>query len=257
MGTVSKALGLLDFLSRSDAPLGLTELARLSAFDKATTRRLLLELVANGFVEQDPDSRGYALGPALQMLGRAREGRFPLFRTCQPFVRALAEKTGETVHATEYCAGALVSVCIELSVRTIRVNLDHGQKLPLHATASGFAFLAASAPAFAENCLKKPLTGFTSKTPSSREALLQVIAETRARGYSISSQTFEDGVHSVGAAICDNAGKPVGAIALAMPVARATAVSTAEYGLLTRHAADEISQKLFGRRPGSALRKAS
>lgn len=256
MGTVSKALGLLDFLSKSGAPLGLSELARLADFDKATTRRLLLELAASGFVEQDMDTRGYALGPALQMLGRAREERFPLFRTAQPFIRTLAEKTGETAHAAEYCAGSLVSVCIELSPKTIRVNLDQGQKLPLHATASGFAFLAASSPAFVESAAKRPLVLFTATTPSSREALLKAVNEARARGYSVSSQTMEEGVHSVGAAILNPSGKPVGTVAVAMPVVRAAPALTAEYGRLTRQSADEISQRLFGRR-AAALRKAS
>ena len=256
MGTVSKALGLLDVLSQSGAPLGLTEIARLADFDKATTRRLLLELASNGFVEQDFDSRAYALGPALQMLGRVREDRFPLFRTAQPFVRMLAEKTGETAHAAEYCAGALVSVCIELSAKTIRVNLDEGQKLPLHATASGIAFLAASPPAMFESVVKRPLVKLTSQTPGSREELGLAVSETRMRGYSVSSQTMEEGVHSVGAAILNLNGKPVGTVAVALPVARATQSLTAEYGLRTRQSAEEISQKLFGRR-AAHWRKAS
>lgn len=257
MGTVSKALGLLDFLGQSNAPKGLTELARLAGFDKATTRRLLLELVANGFVEQDAQSRDYALGPALQMLGRAREERFPLLRISQPFVSALAEKTGETVHTTEFCAGILLSVCIEHSPKTVRVSLEPGQKLPLHSTASGFAFLAASTPAFVESVARKPMQRFTARTPTDRDGLLRFVRETSARGYSISNETMEEGVHSVAAALCDPLGKPVGTIAVAMPMARANAVSTKESGLLTLQAAEDISQRLFGKRSGAGLKKAS
>jgi IclR family transcriptional regulator, acetate operon repressor len=257
VGTVSKALGLLDFLGQSHAPKGLTELARLAGFDKATTRRLLLELVANGYVEQDLPSRNYALGPALQMLGRSREERFPLLRISQPFVSALAEKTGETVHTTEFCAGILLSVCIEHSPKTVRVSLEPGQKLPLHSTASGFAFLAASAPSFVESIARKPMHHFTARTPADREGLLQYVRETSVRGYSISNETMEEGVHSVAAALCDPMGKPVGTIAIAMPMMRASTALTKEFGLLALQAAEDISQRLFGKRTGAVLRKAS
>jgi IclR family transcriptional regulator, acetate operon repressor len=58
-------LGLLDILARPDARLGLTEIARISGYDKATIRRQLVELMANGFVEQDDASRDDLRGPTL------------------------------------------------------------------------------------------------------------------------------------------------------------------------------------------------
>ena len=60
---------------------------------------------------------------------------------------------------------------------------------------------------------------------------------------------------SVAAAICNLAGKPIGTIAIAVPTLRMTPAVIAEYGVLVRDAADEISQHLAGRKP--ALRKAS
>ena len=102
MGTVGEALALLDILAGSQARLGLTEIARRADYDKATTPRLLVELKSAGFVEQDDDSRDYLLGPTLLMLGRVREERFPFFRIAQPVVRALAEASGESAHASEY-----------------------------------------------------------------------------------------------------------------------------------------------------------
>ena len=144
MGTVSKALSLLDILAGPEARLGLTEIARASGFDKATTRRLLVELKANGLVEQDDTSRDYMLGPSLLRLGRLREARFPFARIADPVVRALAEATGETAHASEYGGGVLASVAVQASDKSNRVIVNLGERLPLHATASGLAVLAAS-----------------------------------------------------------------------------------------------------------------
>jgi IclR family transcriptional regulator, acetate operon repressor len=257
MGTVSKALGLIELLRESGHPLGLSEVARLAGFDKATARRMLLELVANGYVEQDEESRGYALGPALQMLGRARENRFPLNRTVQPAVRALCELTGETVHATEYCAGSLASIFTVESAKANRVILEHGQKLPLHATASGYAFLAASSDTFVDNVCRKQFEAFTPTTPTDGKMLLEIVQATRERGFSISNQSMEEGVSSVAAAIRGAGGKPVGTMAIAMPASRVTPEVIGEYGELVRKSAAQVSARLFGRSTVPHLRKVS
>ena len=246
MGTVSKALGLLDFLKDPSARLGLTEIARLADFDKATTRRLLLELMANGFVEQDHSGKHYVLGPSLQLLGKAREERFPLFKTVLPIVRTLAETTGETVHAAEYVAGSLMSVCIQESDKANRVSLSPGMKLPLHATASGLAYLATATPAFVEQFLRKPRSTYTSHTMVDAAQIQKLIKQTRASGYSISNQALEDGIHSVAAAFVDTKGKPVGTIAVAMPSIRATAAKIAACGDAVKAAVVETSMRLYG-----------
>lgn len=255
MGTVSKALGLIELLRQAGHPAGLTEIARKAQFDKATTRRLLLELAENGYVEQDPESRTYALGPALQVLGRIREERFPLVRIVQPLLRDLAERTGETVHATEYCAGELASIWSEESLKASRVILEKGMKLPLHATASGHAFLAASTDAFVDKICKRNLGRFTGTTPTEAGSLRELVEQARLRGYSQSNQSFEDGVSSVASAIVDGKGKPIGTLAIAMPSSRMNAQIAAEFGNIVRESAAEASARLLGN--VNTLRKAS
>ncbi len=246
MGTVSKALALLDILSRPDVQLGLTEISARAGYDKATTRRLLVELKSQGFVEQDDLSRNYMLGPALLMLGRAREERFPFFRIAQPIVRGLAEASGESAHASEYGGGAMNSVCVQASDKSNRVIIEVGSKLPLHATASGIAFLSASTPAFVDAALRKPLTRLSTTTKTDPAEVAALVAEARARGYSLSDQLNEAGVQSVAAAIVNPRGAPVGAIAIAMPSVRATPAILADCGALVVAAAAEISARLFG-----------
>ncbi|HSX74891.1 MAG TPA: helix-turn-helix domain-containing protein, partial [Shinella sp.] len=56
MSTIGKALSLLDLISGLDKDIGLSDLARLSALDKATARRFLVELESHGFVEQDGET---------------------------------------------------------------------------------------------------------------------------------------------------------------------------------------------------------
>lgn len=246
MGTVSKALSLLDILSGPEARLGLTEVAKASGFDKATTRRLLVELKAGGFVEQDEASRDYMLGPALLRLGRQREARFPFARIAEPVVKALAEATGETAHVSEWGGGGLASVVVQASDKSNRVIIEVGERLPLHATASGIAVLAASPASVVTAVLGRPLERFTDETVTEGAKVAALVDEARARGWSLSVGLKEAGVHSVAAAIRGPKGAPVGAVAVAMPSARATEGVLARAGAAVVEAAGEISARLYG-----------
>ena len=161
MGTISKALTLLDTLSLMEREAGLTEVAQACGLDKATTRRFLVELEKHGFVEQLPESRKYRLGPAPLRLGRIREARYPFLRTAVPFVRQLMEEVDETVHLSEFSGGRLSTIYVEDSSKAHRVFVAVGTLLPFHATASGLAFIAACPPAEIEAALAAPLPAFT------------------------------------------------------------------------------------------------
>ena len=113
MGTVGKAISLLELFTVAEPELGLTDLARRSGFDKATTRRLLVALTSRGFIEQDAATRHYRLGAGLSRLARIREARFPFLQTAVPLVRDLASATAETVHLSEFGTDRLVTVHVE------------------------------------------------------------------------------------------------------------------------------------------------
>lgn len=246
MGTVEKAVSLLELFSTREPEIGLSELARKAAFDKATTRRLLLALTKHGLVEQDSSSRQYRLGAGLSRLARIRDAHFPYVQVAQPIVRELAAETNETVHLSEYGMDALLTLHVELSPRANRVNVDVGQTLPLHATASGLAFLAFSPPGIADRYLAASLQAFTSHTVTDRNRLAEAIRLAASRGYSQSAQGYEDGVHSVAAPIVGHDGYAIGTLAVAAPVSRVDSAMAAVHGQAVSRAARLISGRLNG-----------
>jgi DNA-binding IclR family transcriptional regulator len=96
MGTVSKALELLDFFSIARPLIGLSDLARLADLNKATCFRLVSELCDFGLIEQVGTAREYRLGPSLLRLAALREAQVPTRDAAMPTLQALAAKTGET-----------------------------------------------------------------------------------------------------------------------------------------------------------------
>lgn len=251
MSTVGKAVTLLEVFDVHRPQLGLTELARLTGFDKATTRRLLLSLASRGLIEQNEATRLYRLGPALVRFARIREAHFPFLESARSLVVALAEETGETAHLSEFDADYLTSIHVEESSQANRVSVSVGDRFPLHATASGLAYLAAARPDYVDAYLQQSLERHTPLTLTEPELVRQHLTEIRQRGYSISDQGRSQGVFSVGAAILDGEGLPIGALAVASPSVRANGDTTERHGRAVMLAAGKISARLNGRASNS------
>ncbi len=220
MSTIGKALTLLDLIAGLQHEAGLSELSRISGLDKATTRRFLVQLEKFGFLEQDPETRKYRLGPAPLRLSQIREARLPLLQLGVPLLRRLAASTGETVHMSEFSAGRLSTIHAEESYRAHRITVKVGTVLPLHATSSGLAYLAFSPDLLIEDYLSKPLERFTPHTVVEIDALRALLTETRELGYSVNRQGLENGMISVAAPILSPGKPPVGSIAIAAPLVR-------------------------------------
>ena len=246
MSTVSKAVSLLELFTLHEPEIGLSDLARRAGLDKATARRLLIALAGHRLIEQEPRSRRYRLGAGLSRLARIRDAHFPFVRLAAPVIRELSLETGETVHLSEFSAGALLTLHVELSAKANRVNVDVGQVLPLHGTASGIAFLAASRLEVVSAYLEKPLQAFTAHTMTGPDILAKAIALAATRGYSRSSQGYEEGVHSIGAAILGADGQPVGTLSIASPVSRIDDAIAGTQGEAAVRAARKISARLTG-----------
>ena len=246
MSTIGKALTLLDTVSRLDQEAGLSDIARHCSLDKATARRFLVELGKHGFVEQDPGTKKYHIGPAPVRLARIREARYPFLRTAMPFIKELAENTMETVHISEFAIGRLATIHVEDSPRAHRVNVDVGIILPFHATASGLAFLASCPPQQVEALLSGPLDAYTEMTPTDPATIKAKLDEIRQQGYSVSNQGLEAGVVSTAAAIVAPDGHAIGTIAVAAPQARVDAATISKFGQAAAATADKISGTFFG-----------
>lgn len=220
MQTVDRALGLLGNFSEQRPSIGLSELARLSGYNKATTRRFLIALEKHGIVEQDATSRAYRLGPGLLRLARVREATNPVAAIVQPVLQGLVSATGETAHFSLYAAGSLATIGLTESAKSNRVMLGKGEAIPLHATASGIAYLAFAKPAISDRVLAKTLPAFTDSTMTDPEQIRRQFVSVRKRGVAVARSTYEDGVCGVAAAVLGNDGLACGAVAIAAPEAR-------------------------------------
>ncbi len=221
LSTVDKALSVLDLFSESRPSIGLSEASRLLQRDKATVQRYLAVLNERGFLEQDPLTRAYHLGPAVTRLALVRDRTYPVEVSVRKRLRKLVVDTGETAHVSHFQKGGLSEVLIEeTTFNGTRVYIDPAELLPLHASASGIAFLSAKPMDEAAQLLNSLLNRYTHATPTDLDEVLDHVRLAKERRYALMAGTFEIDVVGMAAPIFDFGNHVCGAVAVAMPVSR-------------------------------------
>lgn len=248
MSVVAKAIELLSHFSVRRPELGLSQLCRLAKRDKATTYRHLTALEALGFLEQNPVTKAYRIGPAVLHLADIREATVPRRDGAMVPLRLLAEQTGETAHVSVLSGVVLHAMAHSESTRhSTRAVIDL-QTLPLHATASGICLLAFGSDELRHAALSN-LTPFTQNTPTSEQRLDAAIAAAKAGGFGESDRAFEDEIYSLAAPVYDRTGEIAGAVAVASVASRITPDAALAIKKGLAQAAHDISHNWGGSIP--------
>lgn len=250
MGTITKALDLLSLFTADRAEIGLGAFVRLTGRDKATIHRHLTELHENGFLEQNPTTRAYRLGPAILRLASLREQLFPVRRLLHPLVKELSQTMGELAHASLLQGDALSPVAhADPHTHGVQVHFDPAEMLPLHATSSGLAVLAFLPEDDQTRILARPLATHTSRTVTDPDAIRAQLGRIRASGLARVESGFDEDVSSLGTPLFGDAGRLIGALAIAVPVVRASEDRLGQMAPALHAMADRASRSLGGNRP--------
>jgi DNA-binding IclR family transcriptional regulator len=238
VGTVAKALQLLDLFTTARPSIGLSDLARLAGVNKATCFRLMAELQGAGLVEQAGAAREYRLGPAVLGLAARREAHVPTRDAALPALHRLAALTGETAHLSYRVGGDLRTLAFAYGAQHgVRVMMDDADLLPWTRTASGLVVLAHLAEAD-----RPAILGDNAR------ATLTLLETVRGTGLATAEGTFEAEVVGIAAPLFGPDGPCVGAVAVAAPAARATPAARAAITAALRQTATEITH-LWGGTP--------
>lgn len=239
--TVLKTLTLLDFFSVRRPAIGLSEFARLSNYNKATTLRFLSALESKGFVEQDEETRMYKLGPAFLRFSQLREASFPLAEAVRIVLRDLNTATEETALASVISGECLANIGVVESQKRNRVIIEPGISLPFHATASGLAYLAFATPDIVATAMESTLQTHATKTITDPKALAKKLDEIRATGIAYTDGSFEEDVMGIAAPYFGPSGKVCGSVAGALPAVRGTPEHTALIERCVKQAARKLT----------------
>jgi DNA-binding IclR family transcriptional regulator len=248
--SVVTSLRVLQAFTPTDRVLGVSELARRLGLGKSTVHRALQTLAGEGFVIAVPGGR-YRLGLKLYELGQhvahANEIRDPAHH----HVRALQQRTGETVQLAVLDGADVVAIDRVESPDTLRTLARTGFRSPAHASAAGRAILAHSDAEVVTQAIGAAAVGPAADPSAVRTAL----DRARDDGYAVSSDDAGPGLNAVGAPVFDPRGRVVAGLALVAPAARLPTARLRETGLLVRRSADEITRDLGSRTTAPTSRR--
>jgi DNA-binding IclR family transcriptional regulator len=197
LGTVDKALDVLEHLHREGASCGVSEIGRALDLPRSTVHRVLATLHRRDLVERDAQGR-YRPGFALVVLGVGVLEREPVVAAARPVLEAEAAARGETLFLAAPRDGRLRVLDKEEGPAFLRAAPRIGAEIPVHATAIGKVYLAFS-PGSVD--LSGELDRYTAHTRVSREALAREVALVRRRGFAENREEWIPGLTGVAAPI--------------------------------------------------------
>ncbi len=207
--SIDRAAELLDAVASAPEPLTAPALADAVGLNRSTAWRILATLEHHGLVERDPETSRYRLGVGILKLAAAA-GEEPLVRLARPILRRLAEATEETVNLAVARQLELV-YADQVQARRVMAPNWLGRTVPLHATSTGKAFLAALPP---DELDALTLDRFTDATITDPATLRAELAAVRKTGYAVSHGELEVALWGVSAAALDAAGRPAAVLSV-------------------------------------------
>jgi DNA-binding IclR family transcriptional regulator len=241
---IERATNVLALFADSEEPtLGVTEIAHALGLSKAVVYRILSSFRAKGFVELDDASRRYSLGPRALHLGLAYVNRTDVPRDARPELERLSKTLDETATLSLRTGWTRVYVDQVTPDRDVKMVVQIGLQVPLHAGASSKAFLAFLSPDEQRNYLAQPLEKLTPMTIANARTLRKELSDIAERGYATSEGERMDGAGSVAAPIRGHDGYPVAVISVCGPVERFRPVA-GEAAQLVVDATNRLSRQL-------------
>ena len=241
-----KALAILGCLAEGEQKsYTLTELSRRLHVHVSTVHRLLVNLLQEGIVEQDPATGGYQLGFRILRMGLCVLSRLDFRRVAQPLLLELNQKTKETVHLAILRDGHSVSIEKYDSPQPVGLDARLGSVMPLHCTGVGKALLAYESEEILHGLSKSP--GFkrlTTHTIASLPQLKRELARIRTDGYSVDNEEAVEGLRCVAAPLFDHTGRVIAAFSVAGPATRITSERVPEIARLVCETSRLISYRL-------------
>jgi DNA-binding IclR family transcriptional regulator len=211
---VQRALAVLRALSDPEVRR-MSDVARATGLDPATTSRMLDMLVQEGFATRD-DKRRYGIGPEVFQLADVGQRRVDLRQLAHPALQRLQQSFGDTAVLTEASRGE--AVCSDLVTGTFPVHANYvtvGTRRPLGVGAGSLAVLAWLPPAERTRRLQQTARKLGNYPRLNAPSIAAEAEAARARGYVLFLDWVVVGMGGIAVPILDYDGRPIGALSVA------------------------------------------
>jgi IclR family pca regulon transcriptional regulator len=220
--SVAKAFAVLKAFDASLPELTVSEAAARAGIDRGTAFRLINTLVLLGYVAPVPRGRRYRLTLKCLELGYTPLARADLKLLARPLLRELVPETADAA-SLGMLDGTDIVYVERAQGEGLQLNLDRraGSRTGAYAAALGHAILAhLPVEKQREIVMASNRIRLSERTLVEPKAILDRLAEVRARGWAISDGENAYGLRTVAAAVLDTDGSPMAGVSLTIHAER-------------------------------------
>ncbi|WGT50546.1 IclR family transcriptional regulator domain-containing protein [Thioclava nitratireducens] len=211
IASFAKGLRVIECFGAETPRLSIAEVAQATGFDRATARRCLLTLNAEGYA--DYDGKFFTLTPKVLRLGMGALASLPLAQIVQPWLDQLTDRIGQSCSVSILDGTEIVYLARAAQRRVMSIGLMPGSRLPAHCTSMGRVLLAALPPEDARAAVEaSDLTPRTAYSLTDPGEILARIDQVRRDGYAVIDQEVEIGLRSIAVPLYDIHGRVVAAL---------------------------------------------
>lgn len=250
---VVRAVAVLDTLARRRQPMGMSQLAAELALPRSSVHGLCNTLLTLGFLRRQADGL-LMIGPHVMSLAEAYVGSTDVAREFDAVWQAMDRPPEETVVLSVLDGTDVIYLAARNGSRPLGMAFSVGMRLPAHIAATGKAMLAYSEQAVVRRLVGQgALARMTDRGPSTTEALVAELADSRARGYSIDDEGVRLGVYCIAAPVIDATGKPVAGVGVCLNKAMFDHGDVAQQRQRVLDTARALSRRLGGDLPAAVV----
>ena len=216
---LERALDILECFSFQKRQLSLTDVVNSTGLNKTTAKRLIANLTARGYLQQDPQTKLYQLGMRLFEMGGIVFSSFSLRQAATYPMTQLQTQTGATVLLGVRMQEELVYIDKREGDGMIRISSDIGWRRPLHYGMLGMVLLAGLEAKEVRRILKNtPLQAHTPFSITDPDAFSLRLEQIRDQSYILEKEEAVEGVFGIAAPIRDYSRQVVAALGIALPL---------------------------------------
>lgn len=221
IGSVIKAVEVMEVLAKSECELGLTEISSKLNYGVSATYHLLNTLKQLNIIQQDKKTKKYRIGFALFRISGMAKRQNVLANLAQPYLDELRELVGETCNLVVLDGSDVVYIAQSESSNLLKMFTQLGARVPLYCTGGGKVLLAYQPEKIQEFILgKTDFSKFTKNTISNSKDLINELKTIRKQGYALDNEEREEGVTCAAAPVFDCYGEAVASISVSGPTSR-------------------------------------
>ena len=245
--SLEKALEMLLAFTPYNQEVGTIELGDRLGFHKSTVSRLLHVLASRGFLQKNPQTKKFTLGPSIVELAWAvnQSLNSHLVRIAIPYIDHLRNTVGETVVLEVAFPNNTIIGYMAEGAGPIHIKETVGGRHWYHAAAGAKAILSFSPPEFRSRVLTGKMVRCTPHTITDRKRVERELERIRKQGFAFDNQERNVGIRAFGCPIFNRERRPVAAVVVAGSSQSITWAKRSRFVPKMKDTAAEISARLM------------